>query len=320
MSAGRAAVLIAPGWTQVTSIEVGAPAAGQVRVAVGGCGVCGSNVPVWQGRPWFEYPLAPGAPGHEAWGRVEAVGDDVDGLQSGDAVALLADDAFVESIVVPATAAVALPASLDGALFPGEALGCAFNVAARAQFAPGQSVAVVGVGFLGAVVAALAKAAGAQVVAVSRRSFALDMARTMGADEVVSFTDDGAAVDQVRNATGGDLCDVVVEAVGAQASLDLAGELTDTGGRLVIAGFHQGGRRTVDLQLWNWRGIDVINAHERDPAVALGGIRRAADAIAVGTLDPTPLYTDVFPLDGLGDAMTAVVDRPDGFMKALVCP
>ena len=38
-------------------------------------------------------------------------------------------------------------------------------------------------------------------------------------------------------------------------------ELTRVRGRLVVAGYHQDGPRQVDMQLWNWRGLDVINAH-----------------------------------------------------------
>src|SRR3954447_15170529 len=264
---------------QVVSLAIPEPGPHDIRICLEGCGVCASNVPVWEGRPWFAYPLAPGAPGHEAWGTVEAVGDGVVDVRSGDSVALLAETAFVEQLVVPSSSVVVLPPSLDGALFPGEALGCAFNVARRARFAPWQSVAIVGAGFLGSAVTALAKAVGAHVVAISRREFALDVARAMGADEVVALSGDTSPLEAVHEAIGGGLFDVVVEAAGTQATLDLAAELTDTGGRLVIAGFHQDGRRTVDLQLWNWRGIDVINAHERDPSVALDGIRRAAAAI-----------------------------------------
>ena len=68
-------------------------------------------------------------------------------------------------------------------------------------------------------------------------------------------------------------------------------------GRLVIAGFHQDGPRSVDMQTWNWRGLDVINAHERDPDVYVEGMLLAAQAVATGRLDPRPLYTHVFPLE-----------------------
>jgi len=51
------------------------PSARQVRVRVEGCGLCGSNLPPWSGRPWFSYPMPPGAPGHEPWGLIDATGD-----------------------------------------------------------------------------------------------------------------------------------------------------------------------------------------------------------------------------------------------------
>jgi threonine dehydrogenase-like Zn-dependent dehydrogenase len=124
--------------------------------------------------------------------------------------------------------------------------------------------------------------------------------------------------EEVRELTGGRLCDRVIECVGAQGPLDLAGELTAERGRLVIAGFHQDGPRQVNLFLWNWRGLDVINAHERDPAIYLEGIRMAVDAVVSGRIDPRPLYTDDVPLARLGDAFERVRTRPVGFLKALV--
>lgn len=315
----RAALLTAPGASTVTQVDLGPLDAGSVRIELEGCGVCGSNLPVWQGRPWFEYPLPPGAPGHEGWGHVAALGDGIDErCRVGDRVAFLSDRAFADSVDVPATDLVVLPRELDGHPFPGEAIGCGVNVAARSGFRAGQTVAVVGIGFLGAVVTALAVDAGAEVIAVSRRPFSLDIARAMGAKEVVQMREEWEVVREVGDLTGGAGCDVVVEAVGAQEPLDIAAKLTKERGRLVIAGFHQDGRRTVDLQLWNWRGLDVVNAHERDPRVALDGIRRAADLIGGGRLDLAPLYTHSFPLERLGDGMNAMASRPDGFLKALI--
>jgi threonine dehydrogenase-like Zn-dependent dehydrogenase len=114
------------------------------------------------------------------------------------------------------------------------------------------------------------------------------------------------------------LCDCVIEAAGKQEPLDLAGELTRERGRLVIAGYHQDGPRQVNMWLWNWRGLDVINAHERDPNIYLQGIRAAIEAIESGSLDPSALYTHRFPLERLADALNMTRDRPDGFVKALV--
>ena len=314
----RAAVLAGPGRVELVTVPRAEPRPTEVRVAFAGSGVCGSNLPVWEGRPWFRYPLAPGAPGHEAWGHVDAVGDDVVGLPVGTPVAVLVDHAFAESGVVAADRVVALPGGVGDGPFPGEALGCGFNVAARSDFGPGQTVAVVGVGFLGAVIVALAARAGARVIAISRRPFALEVAREMGAAEALAVDDRQRVIGTVGEITGGRLCDTVVEAVGAQEPLDLAGHLTRERGRLVIAGFHQDGPRTVDLQLWNWRGIDIVNAHERDPQVSLAGIRAAVDAASAGWLEPARLCTHAFSLDRLGDAMDAMVERPDGFLKAVV--
>lgn len=288
-----------------------------MRVDVEGCGVCGSNLPVWEGRDWFEYPLPPGAPGHEGWGTIAAVGDDVTDVRVGDRVAFLGERAFADATDVPSADVVVLPRELDGQPFPGEAIGCAVNAARRARFEPGQTVAVIGIGFIGAIVTALAADAGAHVIAISRRAFSLDIARTMGAKDVVSLDEQWRVVDAVTDATGGALCDVVVEAVGTQDPLDLAGKLARESGRLVIAGFHQDGARTLDIGMWNWKGLDVVNAHFRDRRVALDGIRAAAGLVAAGRLDPAPLYTHRFPLDRLGDAMDAMVERPDGFLKAI---
>ena len=108
------------------------------------------------------------------------------------------------------------------------------------------------------------------------------------------------------------------EQVRLQWPLDLAGELTAERGRLIIAGFHQDGPRQLNVQLWNWRGIDIVNAHERDARIYVEGIRGAVELMTSGVLDPGPLYTHHFPLDELGEALELTRTRPDGFLKALV--
>ena len=72
------------------------------------------------------------------------------------------------------------------------------------------------------------------------------------------------------------------------------------------------------MQLWNWRGLDVVNAHERDPKVYADGVRAAVAAVTSGAIDPSPLYTHTYSLDELTEALDATRDRPDGFVKALV--
>src|SRR5690606_30078067 len=62
------------------------PGEGEVLVRIAGCGVCASNVPPWEGREWFTYPMQPGAPGHEGWGEVVGAGPRVRELMVGDRV------------------------------------------------------------------------------------------------------------------------------------------------------------------------------------------------------------------------------------------
>jgi threonine dehydrogenase-like Zn-dependent dehydrogenase len=315
----RAARIGGAGSAAVVDTVVPDPAAGQVRIRLEGCGVCGSNLPVWEGRDWFSYPLAPGAPGHEGWGHVDAVGDGVMGLAVGDRVAALSQHAFAEYDLADAAAVVTLPACFDDRPFPGEPIGCAMNVFRRSAIEPGQHVAVVGVGFMGALLIQLAVRAGAHVIAVSRRPFALEIARACGAEHTVRLDADAeTVVARVRTLTDGALCDRVIEAAGIQATLALAGQLVRERGRLVIAGFHQDGTREVDMFLWNWRGIDVINAHERDSAVYARGMREAVTAVAAGTIDPALLYTHEYPLDRLDVAFDDLRRRPAGFLKGLV--
>lgn len=314
----RAGVLATPGVVAVEQCPRPEPGPGEVLLRLEGCGVCASSLPTWEGRPWFEYPQAPGAPGHEGWGRVTALGAGVTGLAVGDRVAGLSYRAHAEYDVARADALVPLPASLDEVEVPGEPLGCAVNIFRRSGIERGQTVAIVGIGFLGALLTRLAAHAGARVIAISRRPFALEVARRFGAAETIVMDDHWRILDEVKRLTDGRWCERVIEAVGLQWPLDLAGELTSERGRLVIAGFHQDGPRQVNLQLWNWRGIDVVNAHERDPAVYVQGIREAVRLIEAGVLDPRPLYTHRFPLERLGDALELTRTRPDGFLKALV--
>ena len=314
----RAAVLAAPERFELVDAPLPEPGLDEVRVRLEGCGVCASNVEPWQGQPWSTFPGQPGGLGHEGWGRIDAVGTGVRGLSIGDRVAMLSERSFAGNDIARADLVVLLPPELDGAPFPGEPLSCAFNIFRRADIQAGQWVAIVGIGFLGAVLTRLATEAGAKVIAISRRAESLALARHYGAVETIVMDDHWRIIEDVKAITGETLCPRVIECVGKQWPLDLSGELVGFGGRLVIAGYHQDGPRQVSMQMWNWKGIDIANAHERDDAVRVAGLREAIDAVASGRLDPAPLYTHRYGLDQLGEAIAATRDKPQGFVKALV--
>jgi NADPH:quinone reductase len=273
-------VLTGPTCTAVRDVPTPTPKRGEVLLRVEGCGICGSSLPLWEGRPWFEYPAEPGAPGHEVWGRTE----------DGRRVTALSLHGFADVDLVREDELVELPDELDDVPFPGEALGCAVNVVRRARPRAGEEVAIVGMGFLGTVITRLCAIRGARVTSVRRDE-----------DPAGEFP-------------------LVIEAAGTQSALDAASRLVATGGRLVIAGYHQDGTRTVDMQSWNWRGIDILNAHERDPRRCLDGIREAVRLAAAGELDVASLITHRFALEELDAAFAIAGRRPPGFVKAVVCP
>lgn len=312
-----AVVIPGPGKIRLVAEALREPVAGEVRVRLEGCGVCASNLTPWSGPEWMAFPTEPGALGHEGWGRIDAVGPGVTRFAVGDRVAALSYHAYSSHDFAPQENVVPLPAALDGQPFPGEPLGCAMNIFQRSDIRLGQTVAIVGIGFLGALLTQLAAKAGARVIAVSRRPESLEVARRMGAAETIVMDDDWRIIEEVSALTDGGLCERVIEAVGMQWPLDLAGELTAERGRLIVAGYHQDGPRQVNMQMWNWKGLDVINAHERDPAVYVQGIRDAVEAVADGRLDPSSLYTHRYPMEQLDQALNDTRDRPGNFIKAL---
>src|SRR5919112_1585545 len=199
----RAAVLTGAGKLMIQAVRVPEPGPGEVRVRLEGCGVCASNLTPWEGPEWMQFPGEPGGLGHEGWGVIDAVGEGVSGLAAGDRVAALSYKSYAEYDIAEADAVVRLPDSLKDQPFPGEPLGCAMNIFRRSDIEASQTVAIVGIGFLGALLTRLATDAGARVIAISRRSFSLDVAQTMGAAEIIPMDDHYAIIERVKQLTDG---------------------------------------------------------------------------------------------------------------------
>lgn len=314
----KAALLVAPERIRITEEKVPQPGKGEVRIRLEGCGVCASNIPVWEGREWFNYPVAPGNPGHEGWGVVDAVGEGVTRWHEGDRVTGLSYHAYATHDLAKAENLVQLPSFLDDKPFPGEPLGCAMNIFKRSDIRSDQTVAVVGCGFLGLLQIQLAKATGARVIALSKRSYSLEAAKSAGADEIIRLEDHHEIIEKVRKLTEGKFCQRVIEATGKEWPLNLAIELTSERGKLIVAGFHQDGMRSLNVQQLNWRGIDMISAHERDPKQYLKGIQEAIDAVRDKRMDPFDFFTHRFQLQDSKAAFEHLTQRPKGFIKGLI--
>lgn len=306
----RALKLRAPRDAQVIEIDAPEPAAGEVLVRIRACGVCGSDLNAWRGVPGVEYPLGPGAPGHEVWGEVVSTGAGVNSLRPGDTVTGLMWNGLAEASLATADNLVRVPEMFRDRPVLGEPLACAMNVLRRSGLQAGQRLAIVGFGYLAALLVQFLT--DSEWIAVSRRPDSRDLALRLGAQAAYDFG-------EVPSQTW-DSFPVVIEAAGVQQTLDFATWLTAYGGRLVIAGYHADGPRTVNMQSWNWKGIDVINAHERQPTVYLQALRSAFERLCESPRDFAILHTHTFKLDQASDAFAMAEARPVGFVKALICP
>src|SRR4051794_38903271 len=152
----EAAVLERPGHIAIHAVPLPSPGDAEVRVRIQGCGVCASNLATWKGAPWFNYPMKPGAMGHEAYGWVDAVGLGAPESLIGQRVAMLSHAGYAEYDVAPVSQVLPLPESLSSLPFLGEPLGCALNIFNRSGIEAGDTVGIVGVGFLGALLTQLA--------------------------------------------------------------------------------------------------------------------------------------------------------------------
>jgi len=287
-----------------------------LRVAV--CGVCVSDLGRYQGQtgsdalPWY--------PGHEASGVVEQVGAEVTCLSPGDEVAAwVTGRGFAERVAVPAGHCVPA-AGVPLGLALGEPLACAVNAVEMAAPELGDDIVIVGAGFMGHLIQKIVMTRGPrQVIVADTREEALRRARDFGAAGTVNVTRDpmGAAV---RALTGGKGADVTFEVTGTQAALDGLHEVTRMSGTVVIAGYHDGASRQIPLGVWNWMAYRLINAHVREPAVILGGMRKGMRLMASGRVSLDGLVTHAVPLARIDEAFQAAIEKPAGFVKAVVHP
>jgi L-iditol 2-dehydrogenase len=311
----RVAVLNAPRRLELVEAAVPEPAGGEVLLRVAGCGVCASELDMWQGDAGVEYPRFPG---HEVSGTVERVGPGVTGFRPGDAVAAwVTERGFADYVAV--RAAYCFPAGavpLELAL--AEPLACAVNAVEAAAPALGDDVVIVGAGFMGHLVHKLVALRGPRAVIVAdTRPDALDRARRLGATRTVDVRAESLP-QAVAEETSGAGADVTFEVTGTQAALGVLGDVTRMSGSIAIVGFHQGGDRSITLGAWNWMALKIINAHFRDMATIMGGMRTAMRLLTSGRIGLDDLVTHRFGLDDVNDAFATAVEKPPGFVKATV--
>lgn len=110
----------------------------------------------------------------------------------------------------------------------------------------------------------------------------------------------------------------VVECSGTQAALDNATALVATGGRTIIAGYHQGGQRTIDMPAWKWKGIAVAYADEREPVCYIEGMHLALRAIASRKIGPWAVLIHEAGMKKVDEGLRLLRSRPVGCTKAVL--
>ena len=236
-------------------------------------------------------------------------GNTIDGSQ---AEYLLVPDAMVNLAPVP-----------DGltdeqVLMCPDIMSTGFGGAESGNIRIGDTVAVFAQGPIGLCATAGAKLMGATtIIAVDRVAARLEVARKLGADQVVDFSKEDP-VEAIRRITDGRGVDVSIEALGLQATFEAALRVLRPGGTLSSLGVYSG-----DLKIPLDAFLAGLGDHTIRTTLCPGGkerMRRLMEVIASGRVDLKPLVTHRFRLDQIVEAYDLFSHQRDGVMKVAITP
>lgn len=298
---------------QVNDVAVPTIADDEVLLASRSVGICHSDLELLAGRyiiP-FDFPVIPG---HEWSGEVVRVGSAVRGLRAGDRVVgecviglehfgFSISGAAAEFFVAKESWLHRLPDSLSwtqGALV--EPFSCGYYATVRADNLDASDTAVVlGAGPIGLGVVAAAAGRGARVIVGEPTAARGDLARALGADDVIDPTSDTflAEVDAITEGAG---ASVVFEASGKLPAMALALEVAGFRARLVYIGINVGGSAPAKLGLFQSKELQA-----RGIIGSPGVWPQTLRFLDRSGVDLSPLVTASYPLAQAGDAVAAVL-------------
>lgn len=325
-----------PGRFRVGESDVLSPGAGEVRLDVAFCGVCGTDVHIARGHMDHRVRM-PQVIGHEMSGTVAELGPGVDGYEIGDPVVVRPLDtraetpadkgfshicrglkflgidtpgAFQSSWTVPAFTLHRLPPTVDLRLAAFvEPLAVACHDVRRGEVVPDESVVVIGGGPIGLLVALVAGSEGADVTLSEVSSFRRGLASELGLDVIdPSATDPEAAI---LERTGGAGADVVFEVSGSAAGADVMTSLASIRGRVVVVAIFPE-PQPVRLFDFFWKELRMVGARVYEPE----DYERAIDLLAADALPLERLISAVEPLDRLPSVFEELDDA--AAMKVLI--
>lgn len=331
---------------EVADVDAPKPGDNDVLVAVKACGICGSDVHGMDGSTGRRIP--PIIMGHEAAGVIAEVGSAVTEWAVGERVTFdstvycgkcaycregrinLCDNrrvlgvscedyrqhgAFAEYIAVPQHILYRLP---DSVSFVQAAMVEALSIAAHAvgitPVAPGDCAVVVGAGAIGLLIAQTLRVAGCGMVAVVDIDAArLDLAARLGAIAILDPTRHDVP-DEVSKLTSGRGADLVFEAVGAPATIDLCLACVRKGGNVTLVG-NASPRVELALQSTVTREITL-----RGSCASAGEYPACLDMIGRGVVNVDALISAVAPLSEGPEWFRRLYKRESGLMKVVLEP
>jgi L-iditol 2-dehydrogenase len=331
---------------EIAEFDVPQPGADDVLVAVKACGICGSDVHGMDGSTGRRLP--PIIMGHEAAGLIAEVGSSVTGWTTGERVTFdstiycgkcaycregrinLCDNrrvlgvsctdyrqhgAFAEYVVVPQHILYRLPDSVSFAQAAMvEALSIAVHAVGITPVRLGDRAVVVGAGTIGLLIAQALKAAGCGMVVVADIDKGrLDLAANLGATAVLDAK--GCDVlDEVLRLTSGRGADLVFEAVGAAATVDLCLSCVRKGGAVTLVG-NASPKVELALQSTVTREITL-----RGSCASAGEYPACLDLIGSGAVNVDALISAVAPLTEGPAWFDRLYKREPGLMKVILEP
>src|SRR5438067_12507939 len=289
-----------------TEVPDPAPGPGQVVVDVELAGITFVETQVRAGRapnPAMA-PALPGILGNGVGGVMAAVGPGLDPALAGTRVVTSTGGSggYAERVAVDAAGVIAVPDGL--ALRDAVALladgRTAIALMRAATVREGETVLVeAAAGGVGSLLVQLASAAGARVVAAAGGARKLEVARRLGADATVDYSEPGWAA-LVGPA------DVAFDGVGGEIGR-AAFELIRPGGRFSAFGLASGTFAQVSDEQAEQRGVTVLRGARLSPDAILELARTALAEAAAGRL--RPVIGQTFPLERAADAHAAIESR-----------
>lgn len=330
---------------EITEIPKPAAGPGEVLIHVAACGICGSDVHGYDGSSGRRIP--PIVMGHEAAGRVAAVGSGVTGFSEGDRVTFdstiycgacgpclrgevnLCDHrqvmgvscpdyrragAFAEYIAVPSRIIYRLPENFpfaEAAML--EAVAVAVHAVSLTQISPSSTALVLGAGTIGLLILQALRASGCSRVFVADIDQSrLQLAESAGATAVLSAESDLVA--QILQLTNGAGVDVAFEAVGRNETVAAAIESVRKGGSVTLVG-NISPEVTLPLQKVVTRQIRLQGS-----CASAGEYPKAIELMASGAINVKPLITAVAPLDEGPQWFERLYAREPNLMKVVLTP